>query len=186
MNNPIHPFFLPVFHHHFQEKPFLGYTLSQPTIVTIDGNTFMTKDDFQLVDAKKIPPVLADSQNDYPGSLCQYEVSAIKDKMDEKGNLVYYGMNFFLNQIATTSTYFTLALEFDSSASNVKASVLALGRYDGCRNSIHTDRCHAEPFNAYSSFSKSTLAVPEVATAAIVAAPLGALGLMYTAKRRKK
>ncbi len=153
--------------------------------ITINGTTFMTKTDFSLVTKKKIPPTLPDPAKNYPGSVYQYEVSAIKDKMDEKGNPVYYGYKYFLNKITKDPTHFTLTLEFDSPVSDVKALVLALGRYD-CPTLLHTNCNHPEPFNTYNSYSKSTLVVPEIATAAIAAAPLAALGLLYTAKRRKK
>ena len=154
--------------------------------ITIKGTAFMTKSDFTPVASKKIPPVLPDHATDYPGSLCRYEVSAIKDKMDEKGNDVYCGCEFFLAEITKTPTYFTITLELDSSVSDLKALILALGRYSCCGHSASPGCCCFYPFNSCSSFSKSTLIVPEVATLVVTTAPFGALGLVYFIKRKKK
>jgi hypothetical protein len=163
--------------------------LNKPTYdaldrITINGSDFMMKSDFSLVSAKKIPPVMPNFAINYPGSLCQYEVAAIKDKMDETGNPVYYGAMFFLNQITKMPTYFTFTLELTSSVSDLKALILALGRYD-MFGSSNLDCRRLQPFNVASAFSKSTLVVPEVATVFIAAAPLGALGLVYVCKRKK-
>jgi len=169
--------------------------LNEPTYnalnkITINGTAFMTKADFELVTTKKIPPALPNPAKGYPGSLCDYEVSAVKDKLDAKGEPVYYGVKFFLDKITKSPTYFTLSLEFDSSVSDVKALILALGRYDNCKGLVGPEcicpKPCLQPFNACSSFSKSTLIVPEAATLAIAAAPLGALGLLYTFRRRRK
>lgn len=153
--------------------------------ITIDGATFMTKADFALVTAKKIPPTLANPTTGYPGSECQYEVSAVKDKLDEEGASVYYGVKFFLNQITKIPTHFTLAVDLDSTASGLKALILALGRYSRFSTSSEIDCRRAEPFNVCSAFSKSTLVVPEAATVALSAAPFGALGLRYVIRRKK-
>jgi hypothetical protein len=154
--------------------------------ITIKGVAFMTKSDFKLVTTRKIPPVLPNSTTGYPGSLCQYSVSAIKDKMDEKGNEIYYGCKFFLTEITKTPTYFTLAFGLDSSISNLKGLVLALGRHSYCSHSASPQCCCFYPFDRCSSFSKSTLVVPEVATLVVTTAPFGALGLAYIIKRKKK
>jgi hypothetical protein len=74
--------------------------INQPTYkalnkIIINDADFMTQDDFQLIETKKIPPALPNSTTGYPGSLCQYEVSAIEDKIKEKGNPIYYGVKFF-------------------------------------------------------------------------------------------
>lgn len=167
--------------------------LNKPTYdaldrITINGSTFMTKADFELIPAstKKIPPSNAKPATGYPGSECRYEVAAVKSNMEETGNPIYYGYKFFLNKIRVTPpNYFTLALEFTSPVSSIKALVLALGRYDCPPPSIHTECIIPEPFNACSSFSKSTLVVPELATMTLVAAPFGALGLLRVAKRKK-
>lgn len=166
--------------------------LNKPTYdalnqITINGSAFLTKADFALVTTKKIPPALANSTTGYPGSNCRYEVTAIKDKMDEKGNPVYYAYKFHLRQITKSPTYFTLNLELTSTVLDIKALILAVGRYD--RNttaSFHTNCIPPpQPFNVYSSFSKSTLVVPEVPPLAIAAAPIAALGLLYAYKKRK-
>lgn len=156
--------------------------------IAINGTTFMTKDDFQLVTAKKIPPIPSNPATGYPGSLCQYNVPAIKDKIKEKGNPIYYGVKFFLSKITTKPTYFTVTVELDAPA-NLKALILALGRYDSSFNrgcDYEPDCISYKPFNACSAFSNSTLIVPEIATLALTAAPFcGTVGF-YAIKRRKK
>ncbi len=168
--------------------------LNEPTydaldVITIDGETFLTKGDFQLVTAKKIPPSLPGSDG-YPGSLCQYNVAAIKDKMGEKGNSIYYAVKFFLPKITKTPTEFTLAVTLAvklSSAANLKALVLALGRYDSIGNSDYDVNCVPnKPFNTCSSFSNSTLIIPELATLALTSAPLCGAAVLYMIKRGKK
>ena len=154
--------------------------------ITINDTIFMTKDDFELVTTRKIPSILPNHATGYPGSRCRYRVSAIKDKMDEKGNHTYYGCTFFLNEITKTPTDFTLTLELDPSVSNIKALILALGRYDYCPHSANPEWCCFHPFNTCSSFSKSTLVIPEVATLVISTAPFGALGLLCKIRRKKK
>lgn len=154
--------------------------------ITINGLEFMTKDDFERVTTRKIPPILPNSTTGYPGSFCRYEVSAIKDKMDEKGNEIYYGCKFFLLEITKSPTYFTLTLELDFSISNLKALILALGRHSYRCNLVGPQCCCFYPFNRCSSFSKSTLIVPEVATLIVTTAPFGALGLIYAIKWKKK
>lgn len=172
--------------------------LNQPTYnvldqITINGSTFMTKSDFKLVTTSKIPSTSSNPSTGYPGSLCQYEVSAIKDKMDEKGNPIYYGVKFFLSQITKVPKYFTLEVELTSSA-DLKALIIALGRYDNSYGDFGfngfdcfhgKDHCCYKPFNACSCFTKSTFVVPEIATLALTASPLCALGL-FAIKRRKK
>jgi len=153
--------------------------------ITINDTDFMIKDDFQLVTTKKIPPLGPDPATGYPGSLCLYNVAAIKDKIKEKGNNIYYGVKFFLQQITKTPTKFTLVVELNSPA-NLKALVLALGRYDLCYKCQYGIDCLPyKPFNACSSFSKSTLVVPEIATLALTAAPFGGAIGFYAIKRRK-
>lgn len=171
--------------------------LNRPTYdnlasITINAATFMTKADFHRVTDKKIPSTLPNIRTGYPGSQCQYEVSAIRDKMDQKkSDTIYYGVKFFLAEITTTPTHFTLAVQLTSTA-ELRALILALGRYDSCDGhdcfrigcfEIECRRC--EPFNACSSFSNSTFVVPEIATLALTASPFGALGLIAI-KRRKK
>jgi hypothetical protein len=162
--------------------------LNKPTYdnldkITINGTTFMTKVDFTLINAKDIPPILPKPATGYPGSTCQYNVNAIKDKMDEKGNSLYYGIKFFLNKITTTPTHFTLAVELTGPA-DLKALILALGRYDN--GGFNVDCISAKPFNRCSSFSKSTFVVPETTTIALAAAPFAALGVFGIRVRRRK
>lgn len=163
--------------------------LNKPTYdnldeITIDGETFMTKADFTLVTTKDIPPLLPNSATGYPGTTCQYNVFAIKDKMDEKGNHLYYGVKFFLNKITTMPTHFTLAVKLTAPA-DLKALILALGRYD---SNLNIDCIRPQPFNRCSSFSKSTFVVPEIGTIVLSAAPFAALGAfgISMVKRRKK
>ncbi len=52
--------------------------------ITINGTQFITKEDFQLVTETKIPALTPHPTTDYPGSLCQYNVAAIRDKIKEK------------------------------------------------------------------------------------------------------
>ena len=186
------------------ENVWLLIVLNEPTYnalneITINDTTFMTKENFTLVEAwpHKIPPLLPNFWTDYPGSLCQYEIAAIKDKMDEKGNPIYYGVNYFLPQITTSATYFTLAVNLDAPA-DLKALIIGLGRYDhdhnwncfdfdddSCEECFHVECNCGHPFNRCSSFSKSTFVVPEIATLALAASPFSALGI-YAVKRRKK
>jgi len=165
--------------------------LNEPTYnaldkITTNGTAFMSKTDFKQVTTMKIPPIDPDPMTGYPGSLCQYEVSAIKDKMGEEGNKIYYGVKSFLREITNSPTYFEFEAELTAPA-NLEVLVLAMGKY-GVNYGETSIRCvpNYNPFNACSSFSKSTLVVPEVATLAVAAAPFGALGLLYTFKRRKK
>jgi len=171
----------------------LVIVLNKPTYdaldrITINGSTFMTKADFTLIPAstKKIPPASAKPSIGYPGSECRYEVAAVKSNMEEAGNPIYYGYKFFLDKIRVTPpNYFTLALEFTSPVSSVKALMLAIGRYEHTTLSIGPECISPRPFNVCSSFSKSTLVVPELATMALVAAPFGAIGFLRVAKRKK-
>lgn len=150
--------------------------------ITIDGKLFLEKNDFKLVDTQKIPPTKPNGN--YPGSLCQYNVVAIRDKMNEKGNPVYYAVKFFLNKITTSPTEFTLRVNLNSQA-DLKALVLALGRYDSKINCKCGVKC-VGPFNACSSFSKSTFVVPEASTLALTLAPLSGVTVFYLFRRKKK
>jgi len=150
--------------------------------ITVDGGLFLKKSDFRPADTQKIPP--KNPMDDYPGSLCQYNVAAIKEKMNEKGKTVYYAVKFFTDKITTSPKKFTLRVNLESSA-DLKALVLALGRYDSkvtCKCSV---KC-VEPFNACSSFSKSTFVVPEASTLALTLAPLSAVAGFYFVRRKKK
>lgn len=159
--------------------------LNKPTYnalnqITINGQPFMNKSDFQLVTTKKIPQSSPNPATGYPGSLCNYSVAAIKDKIKEKDNPIYYGVKFFMNQIYKTPTNFTLSVELDSPA-NLKALVLALGRIDCEINCVSY-----KPFNACSSFSNSTFIVPDSATLALTASSFAGAGGFYLIKHRRK
>ena len=171
------------------ENIWLLIVLNEPTYnalnkITINGTQFMTKEDFTLVTAKKIPPLLPDSTSGYPGTLCQYNVAAIKDKMNEKGNPIYYGVKFFLPQITKKPTNFTLAVELNSPA-NLKALILALGRYEYHSKSCYEIECVYKPFNRCSSYSNSTFVVSDITPLAVTASSLGALGIFAVKRRRK-
>jgi hypothetical protein len=165
--------------------------LNKPTYdnldeIVIDGTSFMTKVDFASLDSDKIPETLPNPATGYPGSTCQYNSAAISDKMDEKGDPIYYGIKPFLAEIRTTPTHFTLSLALVSPI-DLKALVLALGRLDCFKNSLGINCGSSNPFNACSSFSKSTFVVPELATALLATVPFLALGAfgIRTMKRRK-
>lgn len=174
------------------ENVWLLIVINKPTYdslvsITINGNAFMTKSDFQLVEDSKIPSELPDINTGYPGSLGQYEVAAIKSNMNEaNNNPVYSALKFILAQITTSPTHFTLAVNL-SGPGSLKALILALGRYDKDTNngSDTLSIPESSPFNRRSSFSKSTFVVPEIATVALTASPFGAFGL-YAFKRRRK
>jgi len=164
--------------------------LNEPTYnnldqITINGTTFMTKSDFQLVTTKKIPPESPNTATGYPGSNCQYEVKAIKSKMNETGNPIYYGVKYFLPQITKDPTYFTLAVKLTAPA-DLKALILALGRYDKTsKTGYGTDCVPCNSFNRCSSYSKSTLVVSDPTTLALTLAPLLGVASFYTIKRKK-
>jgi len=156
--------------------------------IKINGTTFMTKSDFKLVTTQKIPPIAANSTTGYPGSSCQYNSNATRDKMGETANPIYYGIKFFLPKITTQAQNFTVTVELTGPA-DLKALILALGRYDWNNNysfgsSAETDCICYKPFNRCSSFSKSTLVVPELATLLTTASTFSALGL-FAIRRRK-
>jgi len=154
--------------------------------ITLDGSTFLTKSDFQLVTTGKIPRILPDPTTGYPGSLCRYSTAAIKDKMDEEGKPVYYSVKFFLPQITKIPKEFKLTVEVISPTS-VKALVLALGRYDLSFKYCISSPCFCfEPFNACSSFSNSTFVIPEPATIILAAVSFLAIVSFYFIKQRRK
>ncbi|MEM2704033.1 MAG: hypothetical protein QXR45_12825 [Candidatus Bathyarchaeia archaeon] len=145
--------------------------LNEPTYdalkqITINNAFFMGKSDFQLVTTQKIPL----------GAQCDYSVSAIKDKMGEKDNPIYYGVKFCFEQIYKTPTYFTISIELESTA-DLKALVLALGRIG---------ICDCGTFNACSSFSKSVFIVADSTTFALVVSPLIGACSFYLIKQKRK
>lgn len=157
-------------------------TFDNLDIITLNGDKFMDKTDFKLATNSKIPPTAANGA--YPGTAWQYEVAAIKSNMDETGKQVYWAIKYFLPQITTTPTDFTLAVKLTAPAS-IKALILGLGRYDDPpKTKSFGIECNY-PFNRFTSYSKSTLVVPEIATLALIASPFAGLGL-YTIRRRKK
>jgi hypothetical protein len=160
--------------------------------ITTNDTTFMTKANFKEVRTAKIPSTQPNETTRYPGSECQYEVNAIRDKISQKEGPIYYAITFFLTKITTTPTPFQLTIELNAPA-DLKALILALGRYDkdscGDRgtgiNCVPAPTC-PKPFNACSSYSKSTLVVPEAATMAIMTAPITGIAGLYAVKRRKR
>ncbi len=89
-------------------------------------------------------------------------------------------------------TPFHLTVELNAVA-DLKALILALGRYNkdsyGDRdtgiNCIPKPTC-PRTFNACSSYSKSTLVVPEPAILALMTAPLTGIAGLYVIRRRKR
>jgi len=163
-------------------------TYDKLLFIAFNGKILLTRLDFKLVTESKIPPETANWITGYPGSECQYEVSAIKSNMNEPKNCqLYYALGYILPEITTSPTHFQLAVIL-SSPGQLKALVLALGMYyPTCKIYEPSICCQpvCRPFNRDSSFSKSTFVLPEAATLALTAAPFGALGL-YAVKRKKK
>jgi hypothetical protein len=150
--------------------------------IIIDDSIFMTQSDFQKVVDQKIPPI--NPSGGYPGSLCQYEVSAVSSKLKETGD-IYYGVKFFLDEITNSAHYFTLTIKLNGNAdlkADLKALILALGVY----GPTITWRCFSGKFNACSSFSKSTFVIPETSTIALTSASLCGVAGFYLVRRRKK
>jgi hypothetical protein len=152
--------------------------------ITIDAAEFLNKNDFRLVTPSKLPPTAANATTGYPGTTWQYTVSAIKSSMNETGNPVYYAVKYFLPEITTVPTSFTLAVELTAPAS-IKALILGLGRYDPPKSLKSFGILCDNGFNRFTSYSKGTLVVPEAATIALALSPFAGLGL-YTVRRRRK
>jgi hypothetical protein len=152
--------------------------------ITINAAEFLNKNDFKLVTANKLPPTAANATTGYPGTTWQYTVSAIKSNMNETGNPVYYAVKYFLPEITTVPTGFTLAVELTAPAS-IKALILGLGRYDPPKSLKSFGILCDNGFNRFTSYSKGTLVVPEAATIALALSPFAGLGL-YTVRRRRK
>jgi len=151
---------------------------SLDTITTTLGVT-VPKSDFKLVTSSWLPLLDADLSTvpPYSGSVVRYRVSAIKDKIGTTGPL-YFACVHLVNEVTTMPTSFTLTVNSNTPTS-IKVLLLALGRY----NSSPVD--FLLPFNECSSYSNSTLVVPELGTILLIAAPLCALGA-YTVKRKRK
>jgi hypothetical protein len=166
--------------------------LNEPTFnalvqINMNGSKFMEPSDFIEVTTRKIPPTTPDPTTGYPGSLCTYNVAAIKDKMNEtETSKIYYGLKFLVNQISTCPTNFTLEIVLNSTVS-LKALVLALGRLDVyCGHECGVNCIRYEPFNACSSFSKSTFMISEATTIALATAPFLGAGGFYLIRYKKK
>lgn len=152
--------------------------------ITINGTNFLDKTDFNLVTANKIPPTTPNIITGYPGVTWQYEVSAIKSNMGLGTNAkIYYAVKYFLPRISTVPTRFTLAVTL-TSPGGIKALILGLGKGDTSTDNIGTESVD-NMLDRFTSFSKSTLVTPEIATLALMASPFAAFGLLKI-KRRKK
>ena len=132
------------------------------------------KIEFAKVTASKIPPPEPDGA--YPG--CedheQYAVGSVKDKLGTTGD-IYSCIKLVFGSVTTEITDFTITVYLSGSVSDLKVLVLALGRTVGSGTG---------QFNNGSSYSGSTLIVPELATILLATASLSVFGL-YTLKRRK-
>ena len=148
--------------------------------ITVDTTTFDQTcfNPVRSSESPRIPPLEPDltSAPPYPGCQYdeQYETSAIRDKLGATGEDIYYGYKFFKDQIDTIPYEFTVTLNLDSSCSDVKVLILALGRFKNPPG----------PFDAHSPYDGTTLVVPELSPLILVLASLTALGV-YAIKRRK-
>jgi hypothetical protein len=133
-------------------------------------------DDFRVATENKLPLEAADSEfPGYPGceNYLTYSVGAVADKVG--GGDVYYAVKkVFDYEISTTPVYFTIT--HYGTSTNLRILVLALGR---------ETETGSGKFNNHSSFSGSTLIVPELATILLATASLSVFGL-YKLKRKKE
>jgi len=148
--------------------------------INVNGVIY-TKGEFKIPTTDWIPLEAPGSEGSgYPGcnSHEQYRVIAgggaagIKDKLGTTGD-VYYCIKHVFDYVDTTAIEFTIT--FYGSSTDLKILVLALGR---------TNEPYTDPFDNRSSYSGSTLIVPELATILLATASLSVFGL-YTLKRRK-
>ena len=134
--------------------------------------------DFHVATEDKIPLRAAGSEGaGYPGceGYLQYPIGAVKDWVGATGEDVYYAVKkVFDFEIDTTPVFFTIT--HYGTSTDLKILVLALGR--------ETETGLEGPFNNHSSFSGSTLIVPELATILLATASLSVFGL-YKLKRKK-
>ena len=164
--------------------------INEPTydnlnMITINGTEFLNKTDFIILANSWIPLGPANSTTGYPGTTWHYMASALRGAMNETNKIVYWTIKYFLPEITTIPLSFTVEVKL-TAPSNLKALILGLGRYDDPPNSIESFSIqNNSPFNRFTSYSKSTLVVPEIATLALMASPFAGLGL-YAIRRRKK
>jgi hypothetical protein len=146
--------------------------------------------DFKKATESKIPLEEEDSEFvGYPGceEPLQHQIDAVKDKLDAKGEDVYYAIKeVFDYEISTTPVEFTIT--YHGSSADLKILVLAFGREvltSFARDTL-TGTEPPCPFNNRSSFSGSSLiVVPELATIVLATASLSVFGL-YMLKRKNK
>ena len=139
--------------------------------------------------SEKIPQADPDTEYlGYPG--CQederYGVGAVKDKLGTTGD-IYYCIKPVFDYIDTNPTYFTITVY--GTSTDLKVLVLAFGRTpttQDLQDPLYDPFYDAfdDPFNEHSSWSGSTLIVPELATILLATASLSVFGL-YTLKRKK-
>ena len=164
--------------------------INEPTydnlnMITINGTEFLNKTDFTILANSWIPLGPANSTTGYPGTTWHYMASGLRGAMNETNKIVYWTIKYFLPEITTIPQTFTVAVELTAPA-NLKALILGLGRYDDPPNNIESSILQTDsPFNRFTSYSKSTLVVPEIATLALMASPFAGLGL-YAIRRRRK
>jgi len=178
------------------ENVWLLIVIDEPTYmhlgtISINGTKYLDKTDFTLVTTKDIPPTTPNYKTGYPGVTWQYTVSAVKSNMglNNKDN-IYYAVKYFLPEIYTKPTDFTLAVIL-TSPSTIKALILGMGETctDKCQHfcgtNCGTNCVNNEQLNRFTSFSKGTLVTPEIAPLALMASPFAAFGLIKI-KRRKQ
>jgi hypothetical protein len=143
--------------------------------VDVAGVNYYTSD-FNAITENKVPPKAPDG--DYPGcdGYLQYATGAVKDWVDATGEDAYYAIKEVFDYIIDdTPVYFTIT--HYGTSTEFRILVLALGR------EVLSDP-YEGPFNNKSSFSGSTLIVPELATILLATASLSVFGL-YKLKHKK-
>ena len=120
-----------------------------------------------------MPSTSPNGTTGYPGATWQCDIASIKSNMNEADS-AYYTLKYLLPRANTFPQQFTLAVLL-TGPSNLKALILCLGYSIACNNGL----------NMFTSFSHSTLVVPEITTLALMASPFAGLGLCTTRQRRK-